>query len=113
MSERHQFVVVWPEGLDRPEQVSALSDAELRQAADAAFQRNVWSPLAKAVFEEVARRWEAGLEDPADHEPCDAEMHSLDYFRSHPDSYWLRCDLIGPHEVHENSHTGAKWRDAE
>lgn len=115
MSERHAFLVDWPKGFVSPEQAPGLSDADLGQAAAAASQRNVWSPLAKAVFEEVVRRWEAGLEDPADHEPCDAEMHTLDYFRGHEDidSYWMRCDLIGPHEEHENSHTGAKWRDAE
>ena len=34
-----------------------LSDADLKLAAQAAFQRNVWSPLAKATLLEVWRRW--------------------------------------------------------
>lgn len=75
-----------------------------------------WPPRdAQPVGPHEQAEWESGLEDPADFEPCDAEMHTFDYFKSHHDidGYWMRCDLIGPHEEHENSHTGAKWRDAE
>lgn len=48
--------------------------------------------------------------DPADHEPCDEEKWSWDLFSTEAvDPYWMRCHLVGPHETHENSETGAKW----
>lgn len=47
--------------------------------------------------------------DPAP-EPCEAEIHSWSYFSSEAvDSYWMRCDRLGPHDEHENSETGAHW----
>lgn len=47
-----------------------------------------------------------------DESPCDAEKHSWDFFSPNAvDSYWMRCHLVGPHDEHENSETGAKWRD--
>ncbi len=42
--------------------------------------------------------------------PCSDGMSSWDYFTpDQVDLYWMTCDLEGPHEVHENSHTGARW----
>lgn len=43
---------------------------------------------------------------------CTSEKHSWDYFKPEQvDSYWMRCHRLGPHDEHENSETGAKWRD--
>ena len=52
--------------------------------------------------------WEA--EQEVDDGPCKAEIWSWDIFRHQEvDPYWMRCHLIGPHEKHENSETGATW----
>lgn len=40
--------------------------------------------------------------------PCRWEMDHWTYF-GHGDDYWMKCKLVGPHEVHEDSDTGAKW----
>lgn len=46
------------------------------------------------------------------HDECDAEIYSWDYFSVDAvDPYWIRCGRVGPHEEHEDSNTGAKWRD--
>lgn len=50
-------IIQWPDGYDHPDQARDLSDADLKLAAQAAFQRNVWSPIAKATLLEVWRRW--------------------------------------------------------
>lgn len=45
-----------------------------------------------------------------DPEPCDAELHSWDYYRPEQvDPYWMRCDQLGAHDEHKNSETGAHW----
>lgn len=44
-------------GRELPVIVRGLSDDDLKLASASAFQRNVWSPLAKAVLLEVWRRW--------------------------------------------------------
>lgn len=47
----------------------------------------------------------------ADNEPCTAELWSWDYFNDlQVDPYWMRCHLVGKHDEHENSETGATWR---
>jgi hypothetical protein len=58
----------------------------------------------RAAFAERQRAyWEA-------HKPCLAELHSWDYFRPEQmDSYYMRCDRLGPHAQHVNSDTGATW----
>jgi hypothetical protein len=53
------------------------------------------------------RHW---VEDGSSDAPCDAEIHSWQVFTpDQTDSYWMRCDLVGPHTRHENSETGAHW----
>src|SRR3546814_16107517 len=53
-------------------------------------------------------------DDEIDATPCDSEKHSWDYYRpGQVDSYWMRCHLVGPHDEHENSETGATWREPE
>ncbi|CAN7240413.1 hypothetical protein LJR045_000966 [Microbacterium sp. LjRoot45] len=48
--------------------------------------------------------------EPVDDTPCAAQMWSWDYFRSQQvDPYWMRCHLVGKHDEHENSETGARW----
>ncbi|WP_315106309.1 hypothetical protein [uncultured Microbacterium sp.] len=43
-------------------------------------------------------------------EPCNAEIWSWEIFRHHEvDPYWMRCHLVGKHDEHENSETGARW----
>jgi hypothetical protein len=44
---------------------------------------------------------------------CESTMHTWTYGFSPNavDSYYMTCDLTYPHDEHENSHTGAKWRD--
>jgi hypothetical protein len=43
---------------------------------------------------------------------CTAEMWSWNYFQpAQIDAYYMRCHLSGDHDEHENSETGAKWRD--
>ena len=45
------------------------------------------------------------------HEDCGEQLFSWDYFKQNQvDGYWMSCDLLGPHDEHENSHTGAKWK---
>lgn len=47
-----------------------------------------------------------------DRTPCPAETRSWDHFRPEQvDSYWITCDLLGPHDEHEDEHTGLTWRD--
>lgn len=51
-------------------------------------------------------------EDAAASEPCDSEIWSWTYFRhGQVNPYWIRCGLIGPHDLHEDSNTGAHWTD--
>lgn len=50
-------------------------------------------------------------ESTDEHEQCQEEVWSWDYFReSQVDGYWIRCSLVIPHDVHEDSHTGLTWR---
>jgi hypothetical protein len=59
----------------------------------------------RAAFAERERAEEAASE------PCREELYSWDYFRpEQTDPYWMRCGLVGPHEEHDNSDTGAKWK---
>lgn len=45
-----------------------------------------------------------------DAEPCNAELWSWEYYRPEQvDPYWMRCHLLGAHDEHENSETGARW----
>ncbi|GIM88874.1 hypothetical protein Ato02nite_006670 [Paractinoplanes toevensis] len=42
---------------------------------------------------------------------CTEETRSWDHFTSEQaDSYWIRCTLSGPHDEHEDEHTGLTWR---
>lgn len=53
-------------------------------------------------------------EDDDEDEECAAEIHSWSVFRPEQiDSYWIRCTLQYPHEDHEDSHTGIKWKSRE
>lgn len=68
------------------------------------LRATIWVPdLDDAVYDFRARR--------GDFEECDEEIHSWRLFNSEQvDSYYMRCHLLGPHEEHENSETGAKWK---
>lgn len=45
-------------------------------------------------------------------EPCEAETYSWDHFLPEQvDAYWIKCDVLGPHDEHEDEHTGLTWRD--
>lgn len=70
--------------------------------------------LAKHILAEAGPQLLA-IRDAAEQsasEPCEAELHSWVVFKPEQDvdSYWMRCDLLGPHDEHKNSHTGAKWK---
>lgn len=42
---------------------------------------------------------------------CDEETLSWDHFTpDQVDRYWIRCTLSGPHDEHEDEHTGLTWR---
>lgn len=42
--------------------------------------------------------------------PCDDEAYSWDHFSPKAvDPYMMRCHVLGSHDVHENSETGATW----
>lgn len=44
--------------------------------------------------------------------PCTEEIWSWTYFTAEQvDPYWIRCTAVGPHDEHEDSNTGAKWKD--
>jgi len=44
--------------------------------------------------------------------PCSAEVWSWDHFTdSQVDPYWIRCTQLGPHDEHEDSNTGLRWKD--
>lgn len=50
------------------------------------------------------RPWSATAE-------CDEETWSLDHFNAEQaDGYWIRCDLLGPHDKHKDKHTGLTWK---
>ena len=52
----------------------------------------------------------AVLAEQRTYEPCDAEIWSWEIFQPEQvDPYWMRCHLLGPHDEHENSETGATW----
>lgn len=96
--------------VDYPAQVVDVDDTDLLQNARAALRYNVWSPLAQAVLTEVVERFGREVE-AVDATPCTAEKWSWDLFRAEQvDPYWMRCHLLGPHDEHENSETGAKWK---
>lgn len=45
---------------------------------------------------------------------CDEETWSLDHFTAdQTDGYWIRCDVLGPHDVHKDEHTGLTWKTPE
>jgi hypothetical protein len=66
--------------------------------------------------EELAERIVRGLHllelsEAPEPEQCTAEVHSWDHFRPEQmDSYWIRCTMWGPHDDHEDEHTGLTWR---
>jgi len=44
-----------------------------------------------------------------DHE-CAEETHSWWHFTPEQlDPYWIRCTLLGQHDVHEDENTGLTW----
>lgn len=60
--------------------------------------------------------WRAYDESGKAHAPCESEMYTGHYYRQQVaaglmDYYWMRCDRTGPHDEHENSETGATWKD--
>lgn len=64
--------------------------------------------------EEFAERICALLNCEEAPEPCQAETHSWQHFTAEQvDSYWIRCTLQGPHDEHQDEHTGLAWRRAE
>lgn len=63
------------------------------------------------VFDRWAERLEAATFGGDPFEMCDEWIHTWDVFRPEQiDSYWMHCDLLGPHDVHHNRETGATWR---
>lgn len=47
---------------------------------------------------------------PVEEDPCTSQFWSWDYFRhGQVDPYWMRCDMVGPHDEHKDSETGAHW----
>jgi hypothetical protein len=67
----------------------------------------------RATQADIIREALAGYLDAATHPgPCEAELHSWDYFRpEQTDSYWMRCTHSrADHDGdHEDSDTGAHW----
>ena len=103
---------------------SALAEFEPTQAEVDAFTA-AWEAERKAIGRGVAPRGQktrAGLRaafaereraEAEAHEECSAEIHTWDYgYRPEAvDSYWMRCDRLGPHTTHENSVMGATWTE--
>jgi hypothetical protein len=77
-----------------------------------------WAELGKShAGHQIVMLSEAGLlATPAGNEAsqeCEAETRSWDHFTAEQmDSYWMRCTLRGPHDEHEDEHTGFRWTDA-
>jgi hypothetical protein len=90
-------------------------DVEATPGADATLLAQVQAAAAGAGTEDERLEQIRDLLDAADaaaSAPCGAELHSWDVFRSgQVDPYWMRCHLVGPHDEHENSETGATWRE--
>lgn len=84
----------------------AAHDAEVRARGEyyEGFEEGIKVGRAEARAGVVA-------EEPEwDRAPCRAELWSWDYFNSEAvDPYWMHCHLIGKHDRHENSETGATW----
>lgn len=42
---------------------------------------------------------------------CDEETWSWEHFtHQQADGYWIRCDVLGQHDVHKDEHTGLTWK---
>jgi len=104
------------------EKTPALAVDEPTQAEVDAFT-DAWEAERKAIGRGIAEKGQktrAGLraafaereraEEKAG-EPCSSEIHTWDYgYRPEEvDSYYMRCDRLGPHTEHENSTMGATW----
>jgi hypothetical protein len=130
------ILLVIRNGLTRDPDWSEVHEANLRaelaRVREDALQAQLTTDVAASIYDmtiaglrrqlESARRIAVALEqenaeeigDPADYEPCPAEIHSWKLFSpSAVDSYYLRCHLLGPHKEHENSETGGTWTDPE
>lgn len=115
-----------PDDLARIEELAENARLRLGQAIirwedfggniGAIIWRDFGEPLVAGVRsrdERIAELEAAIAEAPRDTTPCAEEKHSWDYFRPEQmDSYWMRCDKLGPHDKHENSETGAHWTTA-
>jgi len=70
-----------------------------------------------SIYPDVVTELTALLSQPnptvdLDRTPCSAETYSWDHFRPEQvDSYWITCDVLGPHDEHQDEHTGLTWRD--
>lgn len=99
----------YDKALERLEQVAELDDVALARNARAAVDHGVMSPLARRIFDELATRYAAEI-TPV--ECCEAETWSWWHFRDgQVDGYWIRCTAPLPHDEHEDSDTGLRWRD--
>ena len=84
------------------------SDEEQREP-NARYMAAVSPDVVLALLDRIAEL-EADATD-IDAEPCQSEKWSWDLFRPEQvDGYWMRCHLLGEHDEHENSETGAKWK---
>ena len=55
-----------------------------------------------------AEHFDKGVDDLL-REATDEAFAGAGVTKQEVDAYWMRCPLIGPHEKHENSETGATW----
>ena len=89
----------------RREELFSLMPASLQWAVHEVERRGV--VLLRAALDEMG----ISCRPRTDHDECREELHSWAYFNQNQvDSYWMRCHLLGPHEEHENSETGARWK---
>lgn len=77
----------------------------------AAFDPPTVLALLDLIAEQQAELAEFREQEAAsDARPCSAEVPSWELFKPEQvDSYQIRCDRIGNHSKHRDSHTGATW----
>ncbi len=64
-----------------------------------------------ALRDELIELRAAAALDP---EPCQEETPSWRHFtHAQVGEYWIRCTLAGPHDEHEDEHTGLTWTTTE
>lgn len=61
---------------------------------------------------QIAEWPEEEIDTSVPRDSCTEEVRSAGYFGYRDDlPEWLRCDLLPPHDVHENQQTGITWTD--